>query len=84
MPWMLGKLKAIIVGSNSPLWLSDVSIVCTFSAESYQFGYPCAFVRLEAYRLQTGISWFDAKAGIIRSAMRMYLAHPTITLGSAA
>jgi len=39
---------------------------------------------LEAHRLRTGISWFDAKTGIIRSAMRLYLAHPTITLGSTA
>ena len=43
-----------------------------------------AFVRLEVHRLRTGISWFEAKTGIIRSAMRFYLAHPTITLGSTA
>jgi len=43
-----------------------------------------AFVRLEAYRLQSGISWFEAKTGIIRSAMRLFLAHPTITLASTA
>ena len=43
-----------------------------------------AFVRLEAHRLHSGISWFEAKTGIIRSAMRAYLAHPTITLGSTA
>ena len=43
-----------------------------------------AFVRLEVHRMRTGISWFDAKTGIIRSAMRLYLAHPTITLGSTA
>ncbi len=43
-----------------------------------------AFVRLEVHRLRTGISWFDAKTGIIRSAMRLYVAHPTITLGSTA
>jgi len=39
-----------------------------------------AFVRLELHRLHVGISWFEAKTGIIRSAMRQYLAHPTITL----
>lgn len=39
-----------------------------------------AFVRLEVYRWHAGISWFEAKTGIIRSAMRQYLAHPTITL----
>jgi len=43
-----------------------------------------AFVRLEIHRLRTGISWFEAKKGIIRSAVRLYLAHPTITLGSTA
>jgi putative transposase len=39
-----------------------------------------AFVRLEVHRLHAGISWFEAKTGIIRSAMRQYLAHPTFTL----
>jgi hypothetical protein len=43
-----------------------------------------AFVRLEAHRLHSGLSWFEAKTGIIRSAMRAYLAQPTITLGSTA
>jgi hypothetical protein len=43
-----------------------------------------AFVRLEAHRLRTGITWFEAKTGIIRSAIRLYLAHPTITLNSTA
>lgn len=39
-----------------------------------------AFVRLERHRLHSGVSWFEAKTRIIRSAMRQYLAHPTITL----
>jgi hypothetical protein len=39
-----------------------------------------AFVRLEVHRFHSGIYWFEAKTGIIRSAMRQYLAHPTITL----
>jgi hypothetical protein len=43
-----------------------------------------AFVRLEIHRLNTGISWFEAKTGIIRSAMRQYLTQPSITLGSTA
>lgn len=43
-----------------------------------------AFVRLEVYRWRTGISWFEAKASIIRSAIRDYLAHPTYTLCSTA
>lgn len=43
-----------------------------------------AFVRLEAYRLCTGVSWFEAKRSIIRSAVRAYLTHPTITLDSTA
>jgi putative transposase len=43
-----------------------------------------AFVRLEVHRLQTQISWFEAKASIVRHAMQLYLAHPTITLASTA
>lgn len=43
-----------------------------------------AFVRLEAYRLRSGISWFEAKTSIIRSAIRQYLAHPSISLVSTA
>ena len=43
-----------------------------------------AFIRLEAYRLRTGISWFEAKTSIIRDAVRAYLAHPSITLCSTA
>ena len=43
-----------------------------------------AFVRLELHRLRTGVSWYEAKTSIIRSAIRAYLAHPTITLSSTA
>jgi hypothetical protein len=43
-----------------------------------------AFVRLEVHRMHFGVSWFEAKTGIIRSAMRQYLAHPTINLQSTA
>lgn len=39
-----------------------------------------AFVRLEAHRAHNGISWHEAKTSIIRSAIRAYLAHPTINL----
>jgi putative transposase len=43
-----------------------------------------AFVRLEVHRLRTGISWFEAKTSILRTAVRHYLAHPTFTLHSTA
>lgn len=43
-----------------------------------------AFVRLEAHRLQTGMSWFQAKTSIIRSAIREYLAHPRYLLPATA
>ena len=39
-----------------------------------------AYLRLEVYRLRTGISWFEAKTSIIRDAIRSYLAHPVYTL----
>jgi putative transposase len=35
-----------------------------------------AFLRLEHQRLQTGTSWFETKMGIIREAVRTYLARP--------
>jgi len=39
-----------------------------------------AFLRLEAYRLRTGVSWYEAKAAILREAIRRYLAHPRYVL----
>jgi putative transposase len=39
-----------------------------------------AFVRLEWHRFTTGVSWFAAKLGIIRDAVRAYLANPTLSL----
>ena len=41
-----------------------------------------AFVRLEANWLETGVSWYQAKADVIRAAIRDYLAHPRYTLPS--
>lgn len=35
-----------------------------------------AFLRLEVYRLKSGLSWYEAKMAIIRDAIRTYLAHP--------
>jgi putative transposase len=32
-----------------------------------------AFLRLEHHRLRTGVSWFETKMGIIRSALQLYL-----------
>jgi putative transposase len=42
-----------------------------------------AFLRLETYRLQSGLSWYQAKLDIVRGAIRDYLAHPYITLATA-
>lgn len=43
-----------------------------------------AFLRLECHRLATGVSWFEAKASIVREAIRAYLAHPRYMLPSTA
>lgn len=43
-----------------------------------------AFLRLEAFRLRTKIGWYEAKAALIRDAIRMYLAHPIYTLSPTA
>ena len=39
-----------------------------------------AFVRLEWHRVKSGVSWFAAKAGIVRESVRAYLADPLYTL----
>ena len=43
-----------------------------------------AFVRLEIHRLQTGVSWYEAKTDIIRQAVRRYLQRPLHTLSPTA
>ncbi len=43
-----------------------------------------AFLRLEIYRLKTGVSWFGAKQTIIRDAIRSYLAVPLYILPATA
>ncbi|MCA1666419.1 MAG: transposase [Thermomicrobia bacterium] len=43
-----------------------------------------AFVRLEWHRVRTGIGWRLAKEGIIRPAIRRYLAQPWYTLPASA
>jgi putative transposase len=43
-----------------------------------------AFLRLEVHRLNAGISWYEAKARIIRDAIRAYLAHPGYLLAPTA
>lgn len=39
-----------------------------------------AFVRLEWHCLVRGVSWYGAKTGIVREAIRAYLANPTMQL----
>ena len=43
-----------------------------------------AFVRLEVHRLQTGVSWYEAKRNIIREAVRLYLQRPLHRINSTA
>ncbi len=39
-----------------------------------------AFVRLEAHRIRTEISWFETKVSLIREAVRAYLTHPHLII----
>jgi hypothetical protein len=39
-----------------------------------------AFLRLEAHRLNVGISWFKAKMSIVRQAVSEYLKNPKFKL----
>lgn len=43
-----------------------------------------AFLRLEAYRLKEGVSWYEAKTAIVRDAIRTYLAHRVYEFASTA
>ena len=43
-----------------------------------------AFLRLEYHRLQSGISYYEAKTCIVRDAIRAYLSRPLYTLPSTA
>jgi len=43
-----------------------------------------AFLRLELYRLKTGVSWYEAKTAIVRDAIRTYLARPIYEFASTA
>jgi putative transposase len=43
-----------------------------------------AFLRLEAHRLSRGVSWYEAKLGIVREAIRFYLARPVYSLSPSA
>jgi putative transposase len=43
-----------------------------------------AFLRLEAHRVRTQQSWYDAKLSIIRDAIRSYLSNPSFLLPSTA
>lgn len=42
-----------------------------------------AFLRLEAYRIRTGTSWYESKYGIIRDAIRNYLSRPLYSFATA-
>ena len=43
-----------------------------------------AFVRLEVHRLRSGVSWYEAVADIVRSAIRQYLAQSLYSLNPTA
>jgi hypothetical protein len=43
-----------------------------------------AFLRLEVYRLRTGVSWYEAKLALLREAIRAFLAHPSYDLNPTA
>jgi putative transposase len=43
-----------------------------------------AFLRLEVYRLRTGVSWYETKLALLREAIRAFLAHPTHDLNPTA
>ena len=43
-----------------------------------------AFLRLAYHRLRTGLSWYETKTAIVRTAVSPYFANPFCTLPSTA
>lgn len=74
------KAAARTFSCYSPLW-QIAFYLC--SAQPHPFALR-AFVRLELNRLRIGLSWYEAKAHIIREAIRCYLAQPSMILPSTA
>jgi putative transposase len=58
---------------------------CLEIAQRHHIGSAmCTFIRLEFHRWQHRVAIFDAKLNIIRQALRLYLAQPTLVLSSTA
>ena len=58
------------------LWGGEISgEKSRFHPSSFALGFE-DFLRLEVYRLRTGMSRYEAKLAILREAIRAYLANP--------
>ena len=88
---LIRVFKIVSKNGNSEYWASsDLSMNELYRlkyAECQWFREIIAsirFLRIERHCFSTGISWFEAKASIIRKAVRAYLAKPIYTLNPTA
>jgi len=62
------------------LWRGEISgEKSRLHPSSFAHGFE-GFLRLEVYRLRTGVSWYEAKISIFWDAIRSYLSHPLYVL----
>lgn len=85
MDSMLGVKENLLIADFTPLEYTGKELLSlTTRSARGQLRHIAlairAFIRLEWHRLRTGLSWYEAKTGIIREAIRTYLANPTFTL----
>ena len=74
-----GKHHSVVIGINL------ISQVRSARGQINHIGFSLrTFVRLEAYRLRTGVSWYEAKTAIIRASIRQYPQNPLYILNSTA
>ena len=77
--------SALAKPSHRGLWFAAPLVLLATPEVANHVGYALrSFVRLEHHRFTTGVSWFEAKWGIVRDAVRAYLANPVYTLPKAA
>jgi hypothetical protein len=68
--------RSVPSGAQAVLWGGRAQVRKAVSILRHLLLALRAFLRLEVYRLRRGVSWYEAKASIVREA-RSYLAHPS-------
>lgn len=71
-----GISRSIIVELNNVARSNDVKAVKEVVQRGHIFLALLAFLRLETHRLNTGVSWYESKRAIQRSAITLFVTQP--------